>query len=425
MTAAVFRRTGAVTVDLVALVAALFDPFSLYVVLLLYWGDLIGGSVRRVCQTVVAAPREEYSPTEPPALTGSGDPNPFRFLTPKLGTVRPVDRLPPIALHNLKPGVLGLLSTSLIVLAVGLTATFLEPPFTVRSWPTVGLLAVGGVAIVAKHGWAVREFVRSDRPPAEEVLPDFRWLATVLMALPVVIVDAAYADAGFDPAAGFAAIASVLVVGRIADEIRRDASSTGADPFVLPEPTGRPIERFRTDRRAVRIAGAIDGLAPRLEWDVLNLQFRLWAVVLLSAGGFVTAYVVGPAVAVIAVGAAFVAVANGFAIAGIAHFESAFGAMEYRLYDDELVAYDTRLEAVQWRAPLDAIRTVTVERGVWTAPPGTDAATVALERTDLAVERSPYGFYRQTLPYVERPERVADRLRRVRRGERGDHPDAP
>ena len=134
MASKIFRRATARSIDLVALGTVLLHPFSLYVVLLLYWGNLLGGTTRRFCQTVVAAPREEYSPTEPPAMRRNGDSNPFRFFTPKLGTVRPVEWLPPIAIHNLKPAVVGLFTAApMTAVAIGLTATNLEPPFAVRS----------------------------------------------------------------------------------------------------------------------------------------------------------------------------------------------------------------------------------------------------------------------------------------------------
>ncbi|MFC4449972.1 hypothetical protein [Halorussus aquaticus] len=344
----------------------------------------------------------------------NGDPNPFRFLTPKLGTGQPVDWLPPVAVHNLKLAVMGLsTAVPLTAFAVGLTMTFLDPPFTVRSWPTLGILVAGGVAIVVRHGWTFRRFVRSNRPPAEQVLPGVRWLGPILMAVPVVAIDTVYAEADFDPAAGFAAVAVVLVVGRLASETRRDAPPTGADSFELSMPTGRPNERFRPDPQAVRIAGGIDGLLPRIEWELLNVVSRLAALFLVVVVGFVVASVGGPTAAVVASVVALVVVVISFVLVGIAHFELAFGAMEYRLYDDELVAYDARLDAVQWRVPLDAIRNVSVQRGLWTGAPGRDAATVTLDRTDLAIEQSPYGFYRQTLAYVETPERVADRLRQV------------
>jgi len=405
-------RPITLAVDLVALVAALVAPFPLYVVLVLYWGDLIGGTVRRFCQTVVAAPREEYSPTEPPAMFPNGDPNPLRFLTPKLGTVQPVRWLPPVAVHNLKPGVIGVAAVSLTGLVVGLTTTLLDPAFTIRSQPTIAIVAAGCLAVVVKHGWLFRRFVRSDRPPAKRVLLGVRLPGSFLMALPVVAVDAVHAGADFDPSTGFSAVAIALVVGRIAYGIRRNATPTGADSVVLSEPGGRPIERFRPDRRAVWIAGMIDGILPRIELDVLNVFSRFVALSLLSVGGFVVAYTAGLAASVVATGIALVVVAIGFGLAGIVHFELAFGAMEYRLYDDELVAYDARLDAVQWRVPSIAIRNVSVERTVWTGPPGTGAATVTFDRTDSGVEPSPYGWYRQTLAYVQTPERVADRLRR-------------
>ncbi|WP_435320169.1 hypothetical protein [Haloarchaeobius sp. TZWSO28] len=410
------RRGGAFSVDIVALAAVVVEPFSLYVVLLLYWADSIVGTVRQVCQTVVAAPREAYSPTEPPAVTRSGDASPFRFLTPKLGTVQPVEWLPPIAVHNLKPGVMGVLALSLTALAVGGTATVVDPPFTLQSWPTAGILLAGGLAVLVKHGWAFRRFVRSARPPARRMLPFGRWLGSILVALPVVAVDTVHAGADFDPGAGFAAVAFVLVVGRLAVEVRRDTPPTGADSFELSAPVGRPSECFLADRGAVLLAGAMDGIVPRLEWDVLTVASRLTALLLLSVGGFVAAGVVGlalPASVVVGVVGSLVLFGLGFGLVGLAQFAVAFGAMEYRLYDDELVAYDTRLDAVQWRAPLAGIRAVAVERNHWLAPPGTDAATVTLDRTDLAVEQSPYGFYRQTLAYVETPERVADRLRKA------------
>ena len=418
MTDNIFRRTSVLSVDLVALVAVLFHSFSLYIVLLIYWGDMIGGAVRRFCQTVVAAPREEYSPTEPPAMRRNGDPNPFRFLTPKLGTIQPVDWLPPIAVHNLKPAVVGLFTAApLTAFAIGLTTTFLDPPFTIGSEPTLGILAAGGLAIIVKHGWTFRRFVHSDRPSAKRILPSVRWLGPILMALPIVAVDTVHAGADFDPSTGFTAIAVVLVVGRITYETHRDSPPTGADSFELSEPTGRPSERFRTDRRAVQIAGAIDGIIPQIEWEMLNIFSRVTALFLVAIVGFVGAFIVGPTAAVIGIGVALVVVVISFVLMGIIHFELAFGAMEYWLYDDELVAYDTRLNAVQWRVPLDAIRDVSVKRGLWAEPPGTNAATVTLERSDLAVKQSPYEFYRQTLLYVNTPERVANRLRhQIRHG---------
>ncbi|WP_435365313.1 hypothetical protein [Haloarchaeobius sp. DYHT-AS-18] len=411
-----FRRAAGFSVDVVALATVALHPFPLYVVLLLYWADVVVGTLRQVAETVVAAPREAYSPTDPPAISRNGDPNPFRFLVPKLGTFSPVSFLPPIAVHNLKPGAVGVFAVSLSTLAVALTATVLDPQFAVGAWPTSGLLVLGGLTIVVKHGWRFRCFLGPVRRPATRAVPFTGWVASVLLALPVVAVDTVHGSPDVDPATGFAALAFVLVVGRVAYGARGESSGDGATPFELSEPTGGPTGRFRADPRAVRIGGVIDGLLPRLEWNVLNVAARVMALLTLALGCFLAAGAGGfdPVPSLVAgVTVAFVVAALAFGLAGVVHFALAFGAMEYRLSDEELVAYDTRLDAVQWRAPLDAVRAVSVERGLWTAPPGTDVAMVTLDRTDLDVEQSPYGFYRQTLAYVENPERVADRLRRA------------
>lgn len=411
------RQLPAFGVDLVALAAVAVHPFSLYVVLVLYWIDVLAGLGRMTLETAFAAPRETYSPTDPPAVHRNGDPGTFRFLTPKLDSLKPAAWLPSTAVHNLAPTLAAVLAVALTAAAVGLATTFLAPPFSVLSWPTSATFAGGGLAVVAKHGTAFRRFLDEVRLPADRTVRVGPWLGAIALALPVIAVDAVHADAGFDPSTGFAAVAVLVVAGRVAVELRRDTSPTSVDSFRLSEPTGRPVEQFRVDPRAVRTAGLLDGIVPRLDTGVLNVTSRVNAVVVLSAGGFfVAGYGFGlptAAAATAGVGFALAATATTFGLAGVAHFDLAFATTEYRLYEDELVAYDTRLDAVQWRAPVDAIHDVSVEGGRWLAPPGTDAAAVTLDRSDLDVDQRPYGFYRQTLAYVERPDHVADRLQRA------------
>ena len=159
----------------------------------------------------------------------------------------------------------------------------------------------------------------------------------------------------------------------------------------------------------------MDGLVPRTDADVFNFWVRFvgaflpvvgvfWGVVVVGLAG-PTALLLGGVLPTVAVGGAFV-------LSGVAHFELAFGAMEYRLYDEALVAYDTRLDAVQWRAPLAEIHDVTVADSRWLSPPGTDAGTVRLDRSGMETTAPPYGFVRQSLVCVADPERVAERLRR-------------
>jgi hypothetical protein len=399
-----------------ALAAVAVYPFSLYVVLLFYWADLFVGVVRVAFETAFAAPRETYSPLEPPGIHRNGDPGAFRFSIPKLGRLKTVGWLPAVAVHNLVPTLAGVLVVTISAVAVGVTTTFLDPPFSVLSWPTSTALAAGGLAVVVKHGTTFRRFVNSPRPPADRTLRIGPCAGCVLLALPVVAVDTVHAGAEFDPSTLFATIAVLVVLGRVAFERRRDASVTPADSFEHAAPTGRSREVFRPNRRAVRTAGLLDGVLPQIEWGVLNVTSRVTALFVLASVGFLAGGMSGldptPAL-VLGVATALTVTAVGFGVAGVAHFDLAFATTEYRLYDDELVAYDTRLDAVQWRAPLDAIHDVSVEGGPWLAPPGTDAVAVTLDRSDLDVDQRPYGFYRQTLAYVDRPEQAADRLRRA------------
>ena len=407
-------RGATAAVHLIALAAVALAPASLYVVLLVYWADSLCGVVRRVCQTVVAAPREAYSPTEPPAVQRNGDASPLRFLTPKLGTVQPVGLLPPVAVHNLKPAVMGTLGLGVTGLIVGATVTTLRPPFEVFSPPTVWLFAAAGLAVGAKQLVAFDRFRRSDRPPVARLSTAAGWLAAVGFAVPVVVVDTVYAGASFDPTAGFAALAVVLVAARVV--VGGDAEPTGGDPFELTPPPGRPTARFGADSRAVWVAGLLDGVVPRIEWDVFAVLARVGVVVLAGGGGFLAAGTAGlrpTAAAVVGLLAVIAVLVGGFGLVGVVHYELAFGAMEYRLYDEELVAYDRRLEAVQWRVPLDEITAVSIHRGLWHSPPGSDAAAVRLDRSDQRVEQPPYGTYRTTLAYVQRPATVRDRLQRA------------
>jgi len=87
------RTTGAV-VDLAVLAAVVVTPVGLVAAAVIYWINHVVRLFRQFCEIAFAAPREAYSPVEPPAIAGNGDPGPFRFLIPKLGAVRLTHRLP-------------------------------------------------------------------------------------------------------------------------------------------------------------------------------------------------------------------------------------------------------------------------------------------------------------------------------------------
>lgn len=418
MSSKILRRIIGLSVDFLALIAALIDPFSLYFVLLIYLGDLVGETIRKICQIVFAAPRENHSPTDPPAISLRGDTSPFRFWIPKLGTIQPINQLPAITLHNLKAGVAGLVGIALLAPVLGLVMVFLNPPFSIWTWPPNKILTAGSLTIIGKHGWMFHQFVNSDRPSAQVIFRDLRWFQIGLMVIPIAAVDAIYTGADFDPSLLFSTIALLLVICRIGYKIhqtsfqtpQQNTSSNQLEPFELSEPKRTSNKQFQSDKKAIWIAGMLDGIIPGMEWDLGWIVFRLIAFFSLVTAGFVLSHLSGLTVAIIGFGVGSILVVLTFVILGLIHFELAFGAMEYRLYDDVLVAYDTRLNTVQWNAPLDAIKDVSVERGFWKSVPGVDAAIITVNRTDLTTNQTPYGFYRQSLVYVKTPEYVADQL---------------
>lgn len=407
-------RSSALAVDVMAFIAVLLTPAPLVIVVLLYWVDSLVRVLRQALETAVAAPRGEYSPTGPPVTRPNGSPGPFRFLIPKVGSIRPTVLLPPSTLHNLRAAVPGALLACLAGAAVGITVAVIQTPLSLQ--PTVWVVSAGIGVVAARHGWNFRRFCRSKRKHSRKTgrIRQIFWLLTG--GLFVVVSDDVYVGAEPAIAAVFTLLAVVVILGRIAYNLRyTDSTSAGAEPVSLPEPDGSPVERFRVDSRATRIAGAMDGLVPRTDADVFNFWVRFvgaflpvvgvfWGVVVVGLAG-PTALLLGGVLPAVAVGGAFV-------LSGVAHFELAFGAMEYRLYDEELVAYDTRLDAVQWRAPLAEIHDVTVAESRWLSPPGTDAGTVRLDRSGMETTAPPYGFVRQSLVCVTDPERVAERLRR-------------
>ena len=401
--------TGAV-VDLTVLAAVVFTPVGVVAAAVIYWIDLVVRLLRQFCVVAFAAPRETYSPTEQPAIPGNGDPGPFRFLIPKLGGVRLTDRLPAATPYNLR--VASLLSLWLPLLGFTVAGTVVNTETPLMEPAAVRALAVLTGVIVARHSWELRQFLRADRPTVKQMGLLAPGLSCLFAGGLVVLADAVAANV----AVGVPTASTFVVGAGVVRAVYSGEASHDSEPITLSEPNSRPTERFRADRRATRVAGMLDGLLPRVRFGVFNLWARFVGVFLPAVGVFWGVLVVGlslPVALLIGGGGTTVVVGGAFVLSGVAHFELAFGAVEYRLYDEELVAYDTRLDAVQWRAPLAEIHNVTVTENRWLSPPGTDAGTVQLERSGMETTARPYGFVRQSLVCVTDPERVADRLRRV------------
>ena len=403
------RTTGAV-VDLAVLAAVVVTPVGLVAAAVIYWINHVVRLFRQFCEIAFAAPREAYSPVEPPAIAGNGDPGPFRFLIPKLGAVRLTHRLPGMTPHNLRVAALVCLWGPVLGFAVAGTAVRVETPLAGPQTLRVLIAVTSG--IVVRHAWEFREFLRSNRPPVKQMRLLSPGLKCLLAAGPVILADIVVTNFAVDAPM----VSAFVVITAVVRAVYPPVPDYDSEPVVLSEPDRQPTELFSVDRRATRIAGALDGLVPLVELGVFSLWARVsgWFLVpfvvfiveVVYDTGLSTALLIGGGGTTVAVGGAFV-------LSGVAHFELAFGAMEYRLYDAELVAYDTRLDAVQWRTPVASIHDVTVADGVWLSPPGTEAGTVQLDRSGLETTDRPYGFVRQSLACVDDPERVADRLQQA------------
>lgn len=120
----------------------------------------------------------------------------------------------------------------------------------------------------------------------------------------------------------------------------------------FPLPPGRPQSVFSIDRRAVR-AGAIFLITPQY-----LLVYGIVVFGVIAGGTYMVAGFGNSTWDWITVIGATVGIVAGISLIVA---EISYADLEYQLYGDTLVAYDNRLEEVQWRVPLEEIRTVSAK----------------------------------------------------------------
>lgn len=235
---------------------------------------------------------------------------------------------------------------------------------------------------------AFRRWLGWSRPPLAAPASGLREPGTYAAALPLLLfapaiaVDRAHTQGGETAAA--VAVAAAVARTAYALRARERPAVEASEPFAVPEPAGEPGGRFRPDRRTVLLVGALDGLFGHVGWESGDGP-PWWAAWLRGLGARGALLVGSPAVGIVAADAlletplspgALLAAALGppavvlgvLVVAGVVHSELAFGRVEYRLYDDAVVAYDRRLDTAQLRIPLDAIRDATADRGLAASP---------------------------------------------------------
>lgn len=430
---------GILLLETVAFSSIVLLELSVLGLVVLYWFDLLA----LTCRTMVAQSFARLWNSELQYRVGGA----FELLVHKRGSFRSVDWLPPIYPRNVRfvvhEAVLIVISA---VLTVVLLATIEVP--AVWSHPNFPVVFVSGLAAIGvKHIGALSRFVQSGNYTelsAPMIVPRkrlFVFLIYGFLARFVGFVYVVIADLQDPNAPLVVAIAGMLVVvgralygvyaARQPVTVPNDVGTGSAwrrtvpePPIELPPPAipkTEPRTRVRPNSRAIRLAGALDALlgggvaqegSPRMG----SVQLRFAGVLVSLIGVPVVLSELGvqsrALLAVITV-VVFSSSAAILALLGVVHFELALGSIEYRLYDDVVVAYDRHLQAAQWRIPYRSIQDVSVERGFLRSPLWMDTGSVSFTRMDDAAEDDlQYQSPHSRLPFVDDPERVASWLHR-------------
>ena len=287
-------------------------------------------------------------------------------LSDKRGSVRPIERLPPIYPRNVPfaLGVSTLVAMYMLFFGALLTAIVDAPAELAR--PDVPLSVV---ALVGGHlAETKREYF--DERGYERVSP-YAVIETPARQLFVVLIAIVPLGLALGSTAALALVVGAkLLVEWSSHRASRDESDGNrfVDRFVgwfagptdaaareepVDAPSSPPAVRVRPDRTAVVLEGAFLGC-----WRLAGyLPFAgiVWFVALLT----VVAWLDSPLVFWVGV-AGFLAALAALAAIQFVRYYLAVGTLEYQRRDDHLVAYDRLVEEPQWAVPIDHLRNVAV-----------------------------------------------------------------
>ncbi|ELY75419.1 DUF6498-containing protein [Natrinema gari] len=267
---------------------------------------------------------------------------PLERLREKRGSVRVVEWLPPVFPRNVPFALNG----GWLLFALGtlgaLTMLFARPPGTLERGTLVG---IGGatVLVVGRHAATLLESIRSDRYKTWTALSPFarrRRLAVGIVAVlvPIVGLGATRTELGLTATVGLLLATKLwydLLDLRTPDDQPTDPQR---DETAIDVPETAPLAVGHTDGRGIAldalVLGAMLALLPPVGFVILFSSVAVGLWVGLPAG-------VATVVLLVAARAALE-----LPIASLR-----VGAVEYRVYDAAVIAYDTRLDAPQWRLP--------------------------------------------------------------------------
>ncbi|MFC4405627.1 DUF6498-containing protein [Haloarchaeobius iranensis] len=318
-----------------------------------------------------------------PPATEAGGWAPFEDLADKRGGVVLYDALGPLYPRNV-PVAVGALWLVLLVWplgGVGLSVVGPDRLLAPGSAPTVAV-ALAGIVVSNAVGLAaaVRRGRYDDRPvhaaiPQGRIVglvalilaagafanpPETATVAGTSLVFGVVVAVKLCLDVG----AFLAARGSVPVLSRLA---ARTQESAPEEPAHVP--TGDPAARVRTDRTAVRLRavglGIVSAVLPPSGLVAFGGAFLTWAF-----HGTLAAVALALAVLAVAV------------LVRVVEQDVLFGHLEYRIYDEGVLAYDRLLDAPQWFVPTHDIADTRTSDGLLGHRFGYDTGVLRLQRRD-------------------------------------------
>lgn len=339
--------TTVVLFYLLLVVAALFSTSALTITLL-FVVDIVVGSLRSLFERSVAArPPEREPPMDPYRILQSL----YDTVREKRGAVKLRGRIPPVYPRNLP-----------YVVAQCIVSSLALSPVVLLTWAVLEPLEGGfGVALVPglvligiRHALVVRNWAADGRYATASPRTIRRSRDTLALGVVGCIAVLVLAAAGPTPADVTAATVIATTVafplacrdaGVAPWPLKFDpASDATADSLSLPTET--PRRTFETDRAVVRWLAVRDGL-------VYAIVACTFTIALLAPAGL---FVLG------SLDAARFGVAAGLAVGVLVAFPTAVAfrwlgvaTEEFRVYEDSLVAYDTRLGEPQWRVSLSEV----------------------------------------------------------------------
>lgn len=347
------RAPRAVLSNLVPVVGVAVLDWSVTALLLVYWIESGVAIARGLFQGLFA--QREPGDTVVPSLPGSS-------WSEKRGGVS-VGPLPPIYPRNVH-----VVFSGIVVLAFfwplvgGVVAVAAEAGAGEVPAGSVGLAVVG---VLASNLVAAVDYVRNERYAdcnVRAAIPQRYVFGVFLFGIGglYALERAAAPPVVFAAAAAGKLLVDLFVIGFEPSDGLGDWAD---DPLERQTPDGEPVAVFRTDRRS--LLARAPTLVP------LYLIAPPYTVLPLAAGLVGLAFGLGAGVVAVGVAAAAVTVGR------VVGADVEFGHLEYRVYRDRVVAYDTLLDAPQWELKRTAVDDAAVESSVLDALGG-GARTVRL-----------------------------------------------